>query len=99
MHKIIYGIILLVMLSGCKTMQSSVINLKEPIGNGWVFERKDFKASERNSYDEIDKRLRALDKESKKYKDPMETTIHFNRPLSPNQYWEREEFLRHFDRN
>ena len=43
--KIIYGIILISMLSGCKTMQSSVINLKEPISSGadWIMERKDFK--------------------------------------------------------
>ena len=47
MHKIIYGTILLAMLSGCKTMQSSVINLKEPISSGasWIMERKDFKVT------------------------------------------------------
>ena len=47
MFKIIYGIILLAMLSGCKTMQSSVINLKEPISSGasWIMERKDFKVT------------------------------------------------------
>ena len=56
--------------TGCTTMQSSVINLKEPISTGgsWIMERKDFKVSERNSLDDIDERLRALNKESKKYK-------------------------------
>ena len=50
MFKIIYGIVLLSMLSGCKTMQSSVINLKEPIGNGWIMERKDFKVTVEKKY-------------------------------------------------
>lgn len=38
-------IILLSALTGCKTMQSPVINLKEPISTGgdWIMERKDFK--------------------------------------------------------
>ena len=79
--------------TGCTTMQSSVINLKEPISTGgsWIMERKDFKASERNSYDEIDKRLIELWKESRKYKHPNETTIRLDEPL------ESEEFLQHFD--
>jgi hypothetical protein len=38
-------ILLLSILTGCKTMQSPVINLKEPISTGgdWIMERKDFK--------------------------------------------------------
>ena len=38
-------ILLLSALTGCKTMQSPVINLKEPISTGgdWIMERKDFK--------------------------------------------------------
>ena len=56
------------LLTGCKTMQSSVINLKEPISTGgdWIMERKDFKASERKSFDDIDERLEALDELSRK---------------------------------
>ena len=86
------------LLTGCKTMQSPVINLKEPISTGgsWIMERKDFKASERNSLDDIDERLRALKKESKKYKHPNETTINLD-PMDRTQWHEREEFLRHFD--
>ena len=42
---IIYWVVLiLAATTGCTTMQSDVINLKEPIGNGWIMERKDFKA-------------------------------------------------------
>ena len=53
------------LLTGCKTMQSSVINLKEPISTGgdWIMERKDFKVS--NSYKEIDERLEDLDELSR----------------------------------
>ena len=42
---IYWSVILLSALTGCKTMQSSVINLKEPISTGgdWIMERKDFK--------------------------------------------------------
>jgi len=42
---IYWGVILLSALTGCKTMQSPVINLKEPISTGgdWIMERKDFK--------------------------------------------------------
>ena len=38
-------ILLLSILTGCKTLQSPVINLKEPISTGgdWIMERKDFK--------------------------------------------------------
>ena len=38
-------ILLLSTLTGCKTMQSPIINLKEPISTGgdWIMERKDFK--------------------------------------------------------
>jgi hypothetical protein len=56
------------LMTGCKTMQSDVINLKEPISTGgsWIMERKDFKASERKSLDDIDKRLEALDELSRK---------------------------------
>ena len=38
-------ILLLSILTGCKTMQSPIINLKEPISTGgdWIMERKDFK--------------------------------------------------------
>ena len=95
---IYWGAILLSVLTGCKTMQSSVINLKEPISTGgsWIMERKDFKASERNSLDDIDERLRALKKESKKYKHPNETTISLD-PMNRSQWHEREDFLRHFD--
>ena len=87
------------LMTGCKTMQSNVINLKEPISTGgsWIMERKDFKASERNSLDDIDERLRALKKESNKYKHPSETIIHLDEPLGARDYWEREEFLQHFD--
>ena len=55
------------LLTGCKTMQSSVINLKEPISTGgsWIMERKDFKVSERNSLDDIDERLKDLDELSR----------------------------------
>ena len=42
---IYWGVILLSVLTGCKTMQSPIINLKEPISSGgdWIMERKDFK--------------------------------------------------------
>ena len=42
---IYWGAILLTVLTGCKTMQSPIINLKEPISTGgdWIMERKDFK--------------------------------------------------------
>jgi hypothetical protein len=74
---IYWGVLLLSVLTGCKTMQSPIINLKEPISSGgdWIMERKDFKA----------------------YKDPMETTIYLDEPLGTRDYWEREEFLQHFD--
>ena len=53
---IYWGAILLSVLTGCKTMQSSVINLKEPISTGgsWIMERKDFKVSERNTTINLD---------------------------------------------
>jgi hypothetical protein len=74
---IYWGVLLLSVLTGCKTMQSPIINLKEPISSGgdWIMERKDFKV----------------------YKDPMETTIYLDEPLGARDYWEREEFLQHFD--
>ena len=42
---IYWGVLLLSVLTGCKTMQSPIINLKEPISSGgdWIMERKDFK--------------------------------------------------------
>ena len=91
--------LILAATTGCTTMQSSVINLKEPISTGgdWIMQRKDFKVSERNSIEDIDERLRALNKESKKYKNPNETIIHLDEPLGARDYWEREEFLQHFD--
>ena len=97
---VIYWVcLILAATTGCTTLQSDVINLKEPISTGgsWIMERKDFKASERNSLDDIDKRLKALGKESRKYKDPMETTFLIDEPLGARDYWEREEFLRHFE--
>ena len=74
---IYWGVLLLSVLTGCKTMQSPIINLKEPISSGgdWIMKRKDFKV----------------------YKDPMETTIYLDEPLGARDYWEREEFLQHFD--
>jgi hypothetical protein len=36
-------------------------------------------------------------KDFKVYKDPMETTIYLDEPLGARDYWEREEFLQHFD--
>ena len=97
---IIYWVMLiLAATTGCTTLQSDVINLKEPISTGgdWIMQRKDFKVSERNSIEDIDERLRALNKESKKYKNPNETIIHLDEPLGARDYWEREEFLQHFD--
>ena len=95
---VIYWVcLILAATTGCTTLQSDVINLKEPIGNGWIMERKDFKASERNSIDDIDKRLRALNEESRKYKHPNEITINLDEPLGARDYWEREEFLRLFE--
>ena len=94
-----WACLILAATTGCTTMQSSVINLKEPISTGgdWIMQRKDLKASERNSLEDIDERLRALNKESRKYKDPMETTFRIDEPLGARDYWEREEFLRHFE--
>ena len=44
---IYWGVILLSVSTGCKTLDSSypLINLKEPISTGgdWIMERKDFK--------------------------------------------------------
>jgi len=44
---IYWGAIILSVLTGCKTLDSSypLINLKEPISSGgdWIMERKDFK--------------------------------------------------------
>ncbi len=42
---IYWSVILISVLTGCKTMQSPIINLKEPISSGgdWIMERKDFK--------------------------------------------------------
>ena len=75
---VIYWVcLILAATTGCTTMQSDVINLKEPISTGgsWIMERKDFKA----------------------YKDPNETIIYLDEPLGARDYWEREEFLQHFD--
>ena len=96
---IYWAILIIAATTGCTTLQSDVINLKEPISTGgdWIMERKDFKVSERNSLDDIDERLQALGKESRKYKDPMETTIRLDEPLGARDYWEREEFLQHFE--
>ena len=68
---VIYWVcLILAATTGCTTLQSDVINLKEPISTGgsWIMERKDFKVSERNSLDDIDERLRYLYIESRKYK-------------------------------
>ena len=68
---VIYWVcLILAATTGCTTLQSDVINLKEPISTGgsWIMERKDFKVSERNSLDDIDERLQYLHKESMKYK-------------------------------
>ena len=48
-------------------------------------------------YEDIDERLKALGKESRKYKDPMETIFRIDEPLGAPDYWEREEFLRQFE--
>ena len=46
--------------------------------------------TEVNPYEDIDRRLQALDMESKKY------TLSLD-PMDKTQWHEREEFLRHFD--
>ncbi len=40
-----WATLIIISTTGCTTMQSSVINLKEPISTGgdWIIERKDFK--------------------------------------------------------
>ena len=42
---IYWACLILAATTGCKTMQSPIINLKEPISTGgdWIMERKDFK--------------------------------------------------------
>ena len=52
--------------------------------------------TEINPYATEDERLIELWKESRKYKDPNETTINLD-PMDKTQWHEREEFLRHFD--
>ena len=36
-------------------------------------------------------------KDFKVHKNPNETIIHLDEPLGARDYWEREEFLQHFD--
>ena len=79
---VIYWVcLILAATTGCQTYEYDVKN----------------KFHKKPDYEDIDKRLKALGKESRKYKDPMETTFRIDEPLGARDYWEREEFLRHFE--
>ena len=79
---VIYWIcLILAATTGCQTYEYDVKN----------------KFHKMPDYEDIDKRLQTLAKESRKYKDPMETTIRLDEPLGARDYWEREEFLRQYD--
>ena len=78
---IVYWLCLILAATGCQTYEYDVKN----------------KFHKMPDYEDIDKRLQALDKQSKKYKNPFETTIRLDEPLGARDYWEREEFLRQYD--